>query len=81
MWTSISKRLPPTFKDKPNAAHLEANLIGFSGDLYGKDIALAFEQFLRPSRAFANTDELIQTVLGNIRTVTDTYGEQGASIA
>ena len=31
--------------------------------------------------AFANTDELIQTVLGNIRTVTDTYGEQGASIA
>lgn len=78
---AINVGLPPTFKDKPNAAHLEANLIGFSGDLYGKDIALAFEQFLRPSRAFANTDELIQTVLGNIRTVTDTYGEQGASIA
>ncbi|OUP06976.1 riboflavin kinase [Collinsella sp. An2] len=78
---AINVGLPPMFQDKPNAASLEANLIGFSGDLYGRKIALAFDAFLRPSRTFPSVDELISTVLGNIQTVKDSFGERGVSIA
>lgn len=78
---AINVGLPPTFKDKAHAAHLEANLIGFTGDLYGRYIALAFSDFLRPSRVFEDVDELIATVLSNIKTVSDEYGTQGVSIA
>lgn len=56
---------PPTFSAR-KPAFLEANLIGFEGDLYGKEVTVSFVKWLRPSRKFDSFEELKRTVLGNI---------------
>ena len=77
---AVNAGLPPTYAAEPGSAHLEANLIGFHGDVRGHAISLAFDRFLRPSRVFASTDELISTVLANIATIRDEFGERGVDI-
>jgi riboflavin kinase/FMN adenylyltransferase len=39
---------------------LEIHLIGFSGDLYGRELHFTVGEFIRPPRDFASTDDLIQ---------------------
>lgn len=49
----------PTVDNSPNPpVTVEAHIIGFSGNLYGQQIALDFNSFLRPERRFASTDAL-----------------------
>lgn len=48
------------------SAPVEAHLLGFEGDLYGKDVSIEFEEWLREPRVFASDDELVETVMGNI---------------
>ena len=74
---AINVGLPPTFSDHPESAQLEANLIGFTGELYGRDCTLAFDRRIRPSMRFDSTEELISTVLGNIEDIRATFGEGG----
>ncbi len=78
---AINVGTPPTFHDSAESAALEANLIGFSGDIYGHDIALVFIERLRGLIAFSSTDELVSCVLGNIETVRDALGENGVELA
>lgn len=78
---AINVGTPPTFKGCEDSASLEANLIGFSGDIYGADIALVFVERLRGLITFSSTDELISCVLGNIETVRDEFGEDGVVLA
>lgn len=77
---AVNVGLPPTYADDAASAHLEANLIGYAGDLYGASVSLAFTRWLRPSRVFDSLDELITTVEGNIDDIRHHLGEQGASI-
>lgn len=79
---AINVGLPPTFADGQAAegAFMEANLIGFSGDLYGSDVAVTFLRWLRDSRPFSSVEELEHTVLGNIDWVARTFGDQGISL-
>lgn len=77
---AVNVGLPPTYADDAASAHLEANLIGFAGDLYGASVSLAFTRWLRPSRVFDSLDELIATVEGNIDDIRHHLGEQGVSI-
>lgn len=65
---------PPTFSDHRDA-FLEANLIGFEGDLYGSDLAVIFVAWLRASRPFSSLEELEQVVLGNIDWVRRNVGD------
>ena len=78
---AVNVGLPPTYAANAASAHMEANLIGFTGDLYGRSIALAFTRFLRPSRVFDSLDELIATVEGNIHDVIDNLGECGVKLS
>ena len=64
---------PPTFAER-RAAFLEANLLGFSGDLYGRELAVIFVAWLRASRVFDSLEELERVVLGNIAWVRDNIG-------
>jgi riboflavin kinase/FMN adenylyltransferase len=48
----------PTFGE--DAQKIEAHLIDFSGDLYGKSITLEFIARLRNTRPFGNVDELVE---------------------
>ena len=73
---AVNVGLPPTFEHAPGSAHLEANLLGFKGDLYGADVKVLFAEWLRPSRKFDSLDELIATVNGNIAYIRETYGEE-----
>lgn len=56
------------------AAELEAHLLDFEGDLYGKEVAIEFEEWLRPQRVFEDEEELIATVMGNIEWVREHLG-------
>lgn len=77
---AVNVGLPPTYADDAASAHLEANLIGYMGDLYGASVSLAFTRWLRPSRVFDSLDELIAIVEGNIEDIRHNLGEQGVSI-
>lgn len=72
---------PPTFEggDASHAAQtlLEANLIGFNGDLYGSVALVTFVRWLRDSRRFDSLDDLTETVLGNVAWVRDCLGPSG----
>lgn len=37
---------------------LEVHLMGFDGDLYGKELEIDLRQFIRPERKFASREEL-----------------------
>ena len=77
---AVNVGLPPTYADNAASAHLEANLLGYTGDLYGAPVSLAFTRWLRPSRVFDSLDELIATVEGNIDDIRHNLGDQGVSI-
>ena len=55
-------------------APVEAHLLDFDGDLYGREIRIEFEQWLRGPRVFETKDELIETVMGNIAWVREHLG-------
>ncbi len=88
---AVNVGLPPSFEHALAAGDggealargslLEANLIGFSGDLYGSEICVTFLRWLRDSRRFDSLDELKATVLGNIAWVRDCLGASGIPLA
>ncbi len=47
----------PTVAENAEPA-LEVHLLGWNGDLYGKDLEVRFTQFLRPEMKFSGLDEL-----------------------
>lgn len=62
---AVSVGVAPTFADT-TTANVEAHLLDFDGDLYGKTIVLEFARWLRPMMKFDSVEELIRTVMGNI---------------
>ncbi len=48
---------------------LEANLLGFEGDLYGQTIAVELLEFIRPERRFDSFDALRQQIALDRETV------------
>lgn len=70
---------PPTFSEHRDA-FLEANLIGFEGDLYGADLAVLFVEWLRASRPFSSLEELERVVLGNIDWVRHNIGDASVEV-
>ena len=75
---AVNVGAPPTFTDGGDSTQgtfLEANLVGFDGDLYGADVAVSFVAWLRGSKVFESIDELERTVLGNIAWVRANLGE------
>src|SRR5262249_37855823 len=45
---------------------LEVHLLDYEGDLYGKDLAVAFVAWLRPEQAFAGTGPLIEAITADV---------------
>jgi riboflavin kinase/FMN adenylyltransferase len=61
---AISIGVPATFMGVE--ATIEAHLIDFEGALYGREVKVAFIEYLRPMYAFSSVEELVQTVQSNI---------------
>ncbi len=54
----------PTFGE--SVRKVEAHLIGFTGDLYGKTVELDFLERLRGTQKFSGLDELLRQVQADI---------------
>ena len=61
---SVGRR--PTFYDKQSPRLLEAHLIGFRGDLYGRPIRVELHARLRPMRAFESADALVRQLWADV---------------
>ena len=80
---AVNVGTPPTFAEggeSTRGTFLEANLIGFNGNLYGEDVAVSFVAWLRGSKVFESIDALERTVLGNIAWVRENLGEGGQEV-
>lgn len=62
---AVSVGIPPTFEDEATS-NVEAHLLDFDGDLYGREVSIEFVEWLRPMMKFPSVEELIETVMGNI---------------
>jgi len=57
----------PTFEDKQEQAIVEAHLLDFNEDLYGKELFLNFIARLRDERRFANPELLLSRIARDIQ--------------
>ncbi len=64
---AISIGTTPTFDG--TARRIEAHLLDFDGDLYGKQMRLEFERFLRAQRAFPSADALTEQLRRDVARV------------
>ena len=73
----------PTFHDSESGRQtIEAHLIGFSGDLYGKDLDLDFIARLRDERAFDSPEALAAQIQRDIEAAEEAVeGEKGDAFA
>ncbi|MFM8879697.1 MAG: riboflavin biosynthesis protein RibF [Verrucomicrobiota bacterium] len=55
---AVNLGLRPTLQSPRPQLRFEAHLIGYDGDLYGRDLSVELVRFLRPERRFANLDAL-----------------------
>lgn len=63
---AVNVGAPRTFGGQEGEAFLEATLLGYSGDLYGSELAVSFVTWLREPRKFPSLEVLERTVLGNV---------------
>ncbi len=61
----------PTFN--VNKVVLEAHLLDFEGDIYGKEITVSFDKFIRGIVTFSSEEELKAQLKKDIKTVEETY--------
>jgi riboflavin kinase/FMN adenylyltransferase len=64
---AISVGPPPSFPEA--TAELEAHLLGFRGDLYGRTMRVEFLGHLRPQRRFDSAAELAAAIRDDVETV------------
>ncbi|WP_035589151.1 bifunctional riboflavin kinase/FAD synthetase [Hippea jasoniae] len=57
----------PTFKG--NIKHIEAFILNFNGNLYGKKITIEFIDFIRDEKKFKKIDDLVGQIEKDIKTV------------
>ncbi len=77
---AVNVGAPPSFARASDPAFLEANLIGFSGNIYDKEAAVVFLDRLRDSRVFDSVEELEGVVLSNIEWVRTNIGGSGVEV-
>lgn len=63
---SVGRR--PTYYRK-GARLLEAHLLGYSGDLYGRTVLVTLNVYLRPQRRFHRVDQLVSQIVDDVACV------------
>jgi riboflavin kinase/FMN adenylyltransferase len=66
----------PTFGEQ--ARKVEAHLIGFAGDLYGRPLAVDFMARLRATRLFAGPADLVEQLRTDVAAARELVGKSGA---
>jgi riboflavin kinase / FMN adenylyltransferase len=65
--------LRPTFEDQPVQARIETHIMGLDADLYGSSLRLEFVERLRGEKQFANAEELIRQIHGDIQSAEEIF--------
>jgi len=63
----------PTFECRES--RVEAHLLGYKGDLYGKTVDVAFVERLRPEKRFSGVDELKEQIAHDVARARKVVGE------
>lgn len=71
---------PPTF-GAGNERGLEAFILNFGGDLYGKNIVIFLEEYLRQPKKYDNTFELVKGITQSVRDTEDIFKRNHAESA
>jgi riboflavin kinase/FMN adenylyltransferase len=67
-WKSVTNiGIRPTFENNQSEAVVEAHLLDFEGDLYGKEMELEFVARLRDERKFADAEALLARISRDIQ--------------
>jgi riboflavin kinase/FMN adenylyltransferase len=74
--TNIGVR--PTFDGQGKTVHLEAHLLDFSGDLYGRTVSLDFIERLRGEKRFPDIQALITQISKDIQRTREILSHQPA---
>ena len=77
---AINVGIPPTFAGEAGVAELEANFLGFTGDLYDEDISILFCCQLRSQQKFDTMEALVSTIKGNIEDVRELFGDKRVNL-
>lgn len=59
----------PTFYNSTNKTHLEAHILNFNQDIYGKEIEVRFISRVRDEKKFSNIDELVMQIKKDIESI------------
>ena len=65
---AVNIGLSPTFDRK--VRRVEVHLIGYSGQLYGRELAVELRRFIRGERKFADPEALKEQIAADVRAVT-----------
>ncbi len=83
VWAGVAEVLGSRFKvqgkykagivigpvDKTGLPKIEAHLVGFKGNLYGKKISIYLKKYLRPFRKYKNIEELKKQIAADVEKV------------
>ena len=70
---SIGRR--PTFYNADGEFLMEAYLLDFAGDLYGKTLNVKLYEYLRGQEKFDDIDSIVETMWGDVRATRDLLGQ------
>jgi riboflavin kinase / FMN adenylyltransferase len=79
IWAAISIGVRPTFGDGL-APLLEAHLLDWEGDLYGRELEVALYQRIRPELKFATVEELVAEIRRDVDRVREIMSAFAAGI-
>jgi len=74
---AVNVGVPRSFSAEEGCGSIEANIIGFDADIYGRDVAVAFVERLRGQRGFSSIDELVASIRDNAQWVERNLGSTG----
>jgi riboflavin kinase/FMN adenylyltransferase len=57
---------------------IEAHLLGFDGDLYGRELRMEFVERLRPEKRFNDIDELVAQIRADAERAADLLARESA---
>lgn len=75
--TNIGFR-PTVTENDDHTLNAETHIIGYSGDLYGKEVRIAFRYRIRDEKQFASLDDLREQIARDIRLSVSDFSEKGA---
>lgn len=67
----------PTFTPDLPAPTVEAHLLDFDGDIYGKTVSLQFVEYIRPEVKFSAVGDLVDQIQADIRIIRQILGQAG----